>query len=209
MSTASSPTAGIEISSKKLHLALFAGGKLKVKAAENSPFGVLDLIDWMRRQKVVPGQAHVCITSGTGQAESVALWLRGQGVPNVSLVEPAALRESVAGNPVDKIDASALARYCAAANPPLWVAPPEEVFILRAMCKNLADMRKLHVSQTALLGDWTDNPDVTEPITNSIQQVEEQITRSEELIKQLLTDYPHLVGRPELAGAWPPPARDA
>lgn len=128
-------TVGIDVSKKKLDVALLIDGKVKAKAVENCAKGHQTLIDWLGKSKVPLSALHVCMEATGVYSEPPALALHQAGLM-VSVVNPACIKgfghsENIR-NKNDGIDASLIARYCSAMKPAAWNPPPLEQRQLRA-----------------------------------------------------------------------------
>jgi transposase len=126
---------GIDVSKKKLDVALLVDGKIKAKVVENCAKGHQTLIDWLGKSKVPLSALHVCMEATGVYSEPAALALHQAGLL-VSVVNPACIKgfghsENIR-NKNDGIDAGLIARYCRAMKPPAWNPPPLEQRQLRA-----------------------------------------------------------------------------
>lgn len=140
------PIVGIDVSKKKLDVALLVDGKLKSKVVDNSPEGYGELEVWLGKQKIVVSDAHACMESTGIYSEPVALALQEKGL-TVSVVNPNCIKsfgqsENVR-NKNDSIDAGVIARYCAALAPEPWVPPPPEQRRLRAWSDRLLALKDI------------------------------------------------------------------
>ena len=84
-------TVGIDVSKKKLDLALLVDGKIKTKVLENSSEGHQALLDWLRKSKVPLPALHVCMEATGVYSEPVALALHEAGLV-VSVVNPSCIK---------------------------------------------------------------------------------------------------------------------
>ena len=119
MKTAEAHVVGIDVSKRKLDVALLVEGKVKSKVVENSSNGYADLTEWLVKQKVFPADVHVCMESTGIYSEPVALGLQKAGL-QVSVVNPDCIkafgRSENVRNKTDNVDAGLIARYCASAS---------------------------------------------------------------------------------------------
>jgi len=107
---------GIDVSKKKLDIALLVNGKIKAKVVDNSTDGYELLLMWLSKSKVEKDALHVCMEATGIYYEPVALALHDAGVA-VSVVNPACIKgfghsENIR-NKNDTADAGLIARYCA------------------------------------------------------------------------------------------------
>lgn len=126
---------GIDVSKKKLDVALLSNGKIKTKVLDNSAQGHQALIDWLGKSKIPLSALHVCMEATGVYSEPVALALHQAGLM-VSVVNPACIKgfgqsENIR-NKDDAIDAGLIARYCNKMTPQPWSPPPLEQRQLRA-----------------------------------------------------------------------------
>lgn len=85
------PVVGIDVSKKKLDVALLAHGKLKHKVVENTKTGYADLVVWLGKQNVVAQDVHACMESTGVYSEPAALGLQSLGL-KVSMVNPTRIK---------------------------------------------------------------------------------------------------------------------
>jgi transposase len=210
---------GIDVSKKKLDVALLADGKLKSKVVENSAQGYEDLGDWVLRQKVAVEDVHVCMESTGIYSEPVAMGLQQAGF-KVSVVNPGCIKgfgkSENLRNKTDDIDAGLIARYCAAVKPEFWSPPPLEQRQLRAWSDRLLALKDIRqqeqnrieahrfAGQDALVKhveehvDWLDKQ-----IAQLEKDIDDHIDRHPDLKRDadLITSIPGL-GRVTAAKAW-------
>lgn len=126
---------GIDVSKKKLDVALLENGKMKAKVVENTADGHKSLLEWLCKSSVPMSAIHACLEATGVYSEPVALALHQAGL-TVSVVNPACIKGFGASenirNKNDAIDAWLIARYCAAMQPAAWLPPPLEQRQLRA-----------------------------------------------------------------------------
>ncbi len=137
---------GIDVSKKKLDIALLVNGKTKTKVLENSIEGHRALLDWLGKSKVPLSALHVCMEATGVYSEPVALALHQAGLL-VSVANPACIKgfghsENIR-NKNDAIDAGLIARYCAAMRPAPWTPPPLEQRQLRAWSQRVQALKDI------------------------------------------------------------------
>lgn len=137
---------GIDVSKKKLDIALLANGKIKTKVLENSIEGHRALLDWLGKSKLSLSALRVCMEATGVYSEPVALALHQAGLV-VSVVNPACIKgfghsENIR-NKNDAIDAGLIARYCAAMKPAPWTPPPLEQRQLRAWSQRVQALKDI------------------------------------------------------------------
>ncbi|MYM73102.1 transposase, partial [Duganella sp. FT134W] len=86
-----STVVGIDISKKKLDVALLVNGKIKAKVVENSAAGHQCLLDWLDKSKIQRAGLHVCMEATGVYYEAVATALHDAGLM-VSVVNPGCIK---------------------------------------------------------------------------------------------------------------------
>lgn len=135
---------GCDVSKKKLDLGLLVSvepQKIRSKVVENHQPGWMALIDWACRQvNCAPRELHVVMEATGAYHEAAAYALTRAGV-QVSVVNPAQVRDFAKGLAIrtktDAADRAVLARYGAVVKPPLWQPPAREVIELRGLLGRL------------------------------------------------------------------------
>lgn len=142
---------GCDVSKKKLDLGLLVSEaplKIRSKVVENHQPGWVAMIDWACRQvNCTPGELHV-VMEATGAYHEAAAYALTQAGVQVSVVNPAQVRDFAKGLAIrtktDAADRAVLARYGAIVKPPLWQPPAHEVVELRGL------LGRLHVIEEEL-----------------------------------------------------------
>jgi transposase len=190
-------TVGIDVSKKKLDVALLQNGKVKSKVLNNSPMGYRELGAWLEKQHVVLGEVHACMESTGIYSEPVAIGLQDLGL-KVSLVNPACIKgfaqsENIP-NKNDKLDAAVIARYCAAMCPALWQAPPLEQRQLRAWNDRLSALKDIRQQELNRIEahEFAGNAALVKHIEEHIHWLDEQIKRLEHDIGDHIDRHPDL-----------------
>lgn len=135
---------GCDVSKQKLDCALMLASeplKLRSKVVSNAQPGCLALIEWACRQaKCAVGELHV-VMEATGAYHEAAAYALTQAGAQVSVVNPAQVRDFAKSLAVrtktDATDRVVLARYGATAKPAAWQAPAAEVVELKALVSRL------------------------------------------------------------------------
>ena len=143
---ASSVVVGIDVSKKKLDVALLVNGKTKSKVLENSTIGHHALLEWLTKHQVELATLHACMEATGVYYERVATALHDAGV-TVSVVNPACIKgfahsENIR-NKNDAVDAALIARYCVAMKPLQWQPPPLEQRQLRAWATRIESLKEI------------------------------------------------------------------
>ena len=188
---------GIDVSKKKLDVALLVDGKIKAKVVENCAKGHQTLIDWLGKSKVSLSSMHVCMEATGVYSEPVALALHQAGLL-VSVVNPACIKgfghsENIR-NKNDEIDAGLIARYCLAMTPPAWNPPPLEQRQLRAWSlrvQALKDIRQQEENRVEALS-ISGLDDVAQHVKQHIAWLSAEIEKLEDDIDDHIDRHPDL-----------------
>ena len=117
---------GIDVSKRKLDLALMHASKVRSKVVANDTEGHRQLESWLLAQGAVAADTRVCLEATGPYSEAIAVFLCDRGW-TVSVVNPAQVKgfgqSQMVRNKTDKADAALLARFCAAIRPAPWSAP--------------------------------------------------------------------------------------
>ncbi len=135
---------GIDVSKKKLDVALLRLGKIKSKEVVNTAAGFEQLRTWLVAQGVKTDELHICMEATGSYSEASALWLCGHGY-RVSVVNPLRIKgygqSELSRNKTDPADAALIARFCAVHQPSVWQAPSLEVRELRGWVERLSALQ--------------------------------------------------------------------
>lgn len=191
------PTVGLDVSKRKLDVALLADGKLKNKVVANTIVGFNELLVWLGKQKVELNALHACMESTGAYSDPVAHFLFDHGV-KISLVNPNCIKsfghsENIR-NKTDQVDAGLIARYCLAMQPPLWVAPPLEQRQLRAWCERvraLKDIRQQELNRIEA-HEAAGQIELMEHVRVHVAWLDEQIARIDKDIDDHIDRHPRL-----------------
>jgi transposase len=202
------PVVGIDVSKKKLDVALLVEGKVKNKVVPNSAQGFAELESWLVKQKVALATAHICLESTGVYSEPVALYWFDKGV-KVSLVNPNCIK-SFGGsenirNKNDQIDAALIARYCAAMQPNLWEAPSREQRQLKAWSNRLIalqDMRQQEANRLEV-HEVAEQDELITHVQSHIAWLDQQIAEIEQDINDHIDRHPGLKQDAELIESIP------
>lgn len=197
MKNTAAPVLGIDVSKKKLDVALLVEGKVKSKVVENSQKGYDDLREWIIKQKVALEDVHACMESTGIYSEPVAMGLQKAGI-KVSVVNPACIkgfgRSENIRNKTDGIDAGLIARYCAASSPELWVPPPLEQRQLRAWSDRvlaLKDIRQQEMNRIEA-HDFAGQSELVAHVKEHVTWLDRQIAELEKDIDDHIDRHPDL-----------------
>ena len=199
---------GIDVSKKKLDIALLVNGKIKAKVVDNSTDGYELLLMWLSKSKVEKDALHVCMEATGIYYEPVALALHDAGVA-VSVVNPACIKgfghsENIR-NKNDTADAGLIARYCAAMQPALWSPPPLEQRQLRAWSLRVQALKDIRQQEENRLeaNTFTGMIDVAEHVKQHIAWLSAEIEKLEGDIDDHIDRHPGLKRDAELITSIP------
>jgi transposase len=191
---------GIDISKLKFDLCLLRdNGKLKHKVFANTPAGFTQLSAWLKKQKVEG--AHLCLEATGTYGEALATYLFDAG-HLVSIINPAAIKayaqSHLSRTKTDKVDATLIARFCQERKPPAWSPLPNEGRQLQALVRRLESLLEMHQMEVNRLEAGTSADLVRESLTEHITFLEDEINRTEKLIRNHIDQHPTLKEQREL-----------
>lgn len=188
---------GIDVSKRKLDLALLMQGKIKSKVFENSPAGHAQIGQWLIGKGAAQAQTHICMEATGPYSESLATALADQGW-TVSVVNPARIKgfaqSELSRNKTDAIDAALLARFCAAMHPAPWTPPPLAWRELRAWVDRLQalkDMQQQEKNRQEAFQAMA-QPSIVDSIQNHLDWLAEEIEMLEQDIDDHLDRHPDI-----------------
>ena len=192
---------GIDVAKAKLDCCLLLGpasAKRKSKTFTNNIAGFVNLLAWLGKFEILPGDLHA-VMEGTGvYHEQVALALTDAGA-TVSIVNPAHIKDFGRGIAVrtktDSMDSLVLARYGSMLQPAAWTPPPQEARVLKALLARrdaiAQDLRReLNRQEKA---DATDTPElICQSLDDSIKFLKNQLNRLQRDIDDHVDRHPNL-----------------
>jgi transposase len=187
-------TLGIDISKLKFDVALLrAGGKFKHRVFPNTPAGFLQLSAWLMKQKVE--RVHACLEATGTYSEAVATYLSDAG-HSVSVVNPAAIKaygqSRLSRTKTDKADASLIAQFCQERRPTQWQPLPVEIRELQALVRRLDALLEMRQMEANRLEVTADAGAVINSLVGHLAFLDDEITRTEELIRSHIGTHPDL-----------------
>lgn len=199
---------GIDVSKKKLDVALLFNGKVKSKVIENSLSGHKQLIDWLGRSKVPLAGMHVCMEATGVYYEALAFALHDAGL-QVSVVNPACIKgfaqtENLR-NKNDAVDAALIARYCSRMTPAVWTPPPLEQRQLRAWTVRVDALKDIRQQEQNRLEAHTVSgmAEVAAHVSEHISWLDAEIKKLEHDIDDHIDRHPGLKKDAELIESIP------
>src|SRR5215213_7795034 len=199
------PVLGIDISKLKFNACLInIEGKLRHKLFPNTAAGFEQLRDWLLRQGVE--RVHACLEATGTYGDSLALFLHEAG-HRVSVINPAATKafaqSRLSRTKTDRVDAELIARFCLAQAPPTWSPLPMEVRELQALVRRLESLTEMRVMEENRLSSGITVDMVRQSVEELLTHLNEQIKRTEELIKEHINRHPRLKQQSELLDSIP------
>lgn len=199
---------GIDVSKKKLDVALLVNGKTKSKVVDNSASGHRALLEWLGKSKAPMAELHVCMEATGVYYEPVALALHAAGL-RVSVVNPACIKgfgysENIR-NKNDAVDAGLIARYCVAMAPAPWTPPPIEQRQLRAWSMRVQALKDIRQQEENRLEAHTVTgmDEVAEHVRGHIAWLSAEIAKLEDEIDDHIDRHPRLKHDADLIASIP------
>lgn len=199
---------GIDVSKRKLDIALLTNSKTKSKVFDNTPSGYRSLSQWLIERGAAQGCTHICMEATGPYSEAVAIALVESGW-RVSVVNPARIKGFAQGelarNKTDRADASLLARFCAAMRPSLWTPPSAEWRELRGWVDRLQALKDMHQQESNRLEAHTvtGQAALVESVRAHLDWLTQQIKALERDIDDHIKRYPELKRDAELLHSIP------
>jgi transposase len=199
------PILGIDIAKLKFNLCLInINGKLKHKVLPNTSTGFEQLRNWLSKQGVE--RVHACLEATGTYGEALALFLHQAG-HRVSVVNPAATKafagSRLSRTKTDRVDAELIARFCLAQEPPAWTPLAVEVRELQALVRRLESLIEMRVMEENRLSSGITVDSVRASVEELLNHLNEQIKRTEKLIREHLNQHPTLKRQSELLDSIP------
>lgn len=196
---------GIDISKAKFDVAvILETGKLRHKVFPNTAAGYKLLSDWLSKHQVE--RAHACMEATGTYSEALALYLHAAG-HTVSVVNPAVVKafaqSEMSRTKTDKTDATLIARYCLKHQPPAWSPPPPEISQLQALLRRLDALIEMRQQESNRLDAGISAGPVKESVSDHIAFLDEQIARTQSLIKEHVDNHPSLKQQRDLLSSIP------
>lgn len=199
------PTLGIDIAKLKFNVCLInLSGKLKHKLFPNTSSGFEQLCEWLSRQGVQ--RVHACMEATGTYGDGLAHFLYQAG-HTVSVTNPAAIKafagSRLSRTKTDKVDAELIARFCLAQAPVAWTPLPQEVRELQALVRRLESLIEMRVMEENRLSSGITVVSVRHSVEEHLAYLNEQIKRTEELIRHHINGHPTLKQQSELLDSIP------
>jgi transposase len=199
------PVLGIDIAKLKFNVCLInINGKLKHKLFPNTSIGFEQLRNWLSKQDVE--RVHACLEATGTYGESLSLFLYQAG-HTVSVINPAAIKafaqSRLSRTKTDRVDAELIARFCQVQTPPAWKPLPQEVRELQALVRRLESLIEMRVMEENRLSSGIAVEVVRRSVEDLLAHLNEQIKRTEELIRNHINNHPGMKQQSELLDSIP------
>ena len=191
---------GIDISELKFDVALLRdNGKFKHRVFPNTAAGFLQLSTWLAKQQVE--RVHACSEATGTCSEAVATYLSDAG-HIVSVVNPALIkayaRSRLSRTRTDKADTTLIAQFCHERKPPQWHPLPAEVRASQALVRRLEALLEMRGMEENRLAAGVTAASVRASPSEHIAFLNQEIERTEELIRAHIDQHPCLKEQQEL-----------
>jgi len=191
---------GVDISKLKFDICLLReNGKFKHRVFSNTEAGFLQLSTWLEKQKVE--RVHACMEATGTYSEALATYLSDAGHV-VSVVNPAAIKayaqSQLSRTKTDKADATLIAQFCQERKPPQRQPQPAEVREVQALVRRLEALLEMHQMEVNRLEAGVAAVSVRESLSEHIAFLNEEIARTEKLIRDHINQHPTIRGQREL-----------
>ena len=200
------PALGIDIAKLKFDVCLLnPQGKLRHKVFPNTASGFSQLAMWLTKQGVTQ-QVHACLEATGTYGEALAYYLHQDGY-TVSVVNPAAIKafagSRLSRTKTDRVDAELIARFCLAQQPLAWTPPAPEVRELQALVRRLEALIEMRVAEENRLEAGSVVAAVRSSVEAHVAYLAAEIKRTEELIRNHISNHPPLKQQSELLDSIP------
>lgn len=199
------PALGIDIAKLKFNVCLIhESGKLKHKVFPNSEAGFEQLKGWLSKQGVE--RVHACLEATGTYGEALSLRLHQAG-HRVSVINPAAIKafagSRLSRTKTDRVDAELIARFTQAQAPPAWTPLPQEVRELQALVRRLESLQEMRVMEENRLSSGITVDSVRQSVEAHLTYLNQEIKRTEELIRDHINSNPTLKQQSDLLDSIP------
>ncbi len=193
---------GIDISKKKFDVALLRDGKLRHKHFSNDTRGFEALSAWLVKQKV--DAVTACLESTGIYSEALSEYLFDQG-HLVSVVNPSRVKGYAQSEMLrvktDQVDATVIARFCAAIDPEPWTPPSKSVRLIRDLVRRLESLTAMHQQESNRLEAVSEL--VEAQVHKHLAFLAEEISTIKALIRDRIDDDPDLREKRDLLKSIP------
>jgi transposase len=185
---------GIDVAKLKFNVCLIReDGRLRHRVFANTQAGFTQLSEWFTKNHV--SQVHACLEATGTYSEALATYLY-DGHHQVSLVNPAVTKAyagaQLSRTKTDRVDAELIAHFCLTQKPQLWTPALPEARDLQALVRRLDSLIEMHTMEVNRLSSGVTTGEVADSIQSLVSHLEEQISRTEKLIRKHIDNHPGL-----------------
>lgn len=182
---------GIDVSKKKLDVALKFDSKTLKKKFNNSPKDFKLLQGWLMSLRIE--RVHACLESTGTYGEAVAEFLHEKG-HRVSVVNPFQIKSygnaGLKRNKTDPADALLIADFCLVKNPREWHPMPAQVKQLQALNRRIEALDQMLIAEKNRLD--VAPKEVRTSVKRMIRTLETEIKNVHRLIKEHIDNHPDM-----------------
>jgi transposase len=199
------PVLGLDVAKLKFNACLIRqDGRLRHRVFTNNETGFSQLSAWLTKNDAT--QVHACLEATGTYAGALATHLYEAGQV-VSILNPAAIKayaQSVLSRTkTDRVDASLIAGFCAERRPAAWHPPAPEVRELQALVRRLEALTEMRTAEANRLSSGVTVEAVRTSVEEMIAHLDEQLRRTERLIRGHIDNHPALKRQRELLDSIP------
>ncbi len=125
----------------------------------------------------------------------------------MSVINPAAVKAfagaQLSRTKTDKVDAEVIARFCLSQQPPAWTPPAAEVKELQALVRRLEALTEMRTMEANRLSAIIAVEAVRISVEELVAHLNQQIGRTEKLIRQHIDNHPQLKEQSQLLDSIP------
>ena len=184
---------GIDVSKRKLDVALLMNEQVCYQIFDNTPSGYKGLLKWLTQQRA--GCVHVCLEATGMYGEPVAEFMHLAG-HTVSVVNPARIKafaeSQLVRNKTDRTDARVIAHFCLAQLPTSWSPPDPAMRELRTLVRQLDDLAAIRQQERNRLKSGVSLPSALSTLRRHIAFLDREIKAGELRIKNHVARHPEL-----------------
>jgi len=188
---------GIDVSKRKLDVALCFDGKTLNKKFDNSPSGCSLLVAWL--ETLHRESVHVCLESTGVYGDLVAHVIHDAGHVG-SVVNPLRIKaygvSSLSRNKTDKVDARLIADFCLTQKPKQWLPPSPQVAKIQALSRRIDSLEEMLQAERNRLD--VSPKDTRSSINRIIKTLEKEIESLGKQIKDHIDQNPKLKNQNDL-----------
>jgi transposase len=199
------PALGLDVAKLKFNACLVRkDGRLRHRVFTNNDAGFSQLSEWLMKNGA--RHAHACLEATGTYSEPLATYLHEAGHV-VSVVNPAAIKayaQSVLSRTkTDRVDASLIAGFCAERRPAAWHPPAPQLRELQALVRRLEALIEMRTAEENRLSSGVSVEAVRTSVEEVMAHLDEQVRRTQELIRDHIGKHPDLKKQSELLDSIP------